>query len=131
LKEITEARANDDLSYEDRVPLPSPCPRLIHVIQTEDIAVHEFVGEDVICLVSVCFGTQESTSSRRAWKQQAGAVEARGTEGGRKLTVLKRFWNREPALADDVEFDLVELLAFDAGAFRDALLGFGKALALV
>jgi len=101
------------------------------VIQTEDIAVHKFVGEDVIYLVSVCIGTQESTSSMRAWKQQVGKVEARGAERGRKHTVLKRFWNREPALADDVEFDLVELLAFDAGAFRDALFGFGEALALV
>jgi len=66
-----------------------------------------------------------------AWKQQVGEVEPRGTEGGRKLTVLKRFWNREPALADDVEFDLFELLAFDAGAFRDALFSFREALALV
>jgi len=30
-----------------------------------------------------------------------------------------------------VEFDLVELLAFDAGSFREALFGFGEALALL
>lgn len=47
------ARIDDDLSYEDRVPFPSACPRFVHVIQTEDIAVHEFVGEDVICVVLV------------------------------------------------------------------------------
>lgn len=69
--EATNPRANDDLSYKDRVPLPSTCPRLVHVIQTEEIAVGEFVGEDVVCVVSVKFSIRRMTTPPMARKQQA------------------------------------------------------------
>ena len=102
------------------------------MIQTEDVAVHESIGEDVVCegLVGFLYSTMEYSISS-SLKQQVEKLEALGKRGGWKPTVLKRFWNREPALANDVELDLVELLAFDAGAYRDALFGVGEAFAQV